>query len=407
MTTQPKTPTPSTPERRSGEQPPVRMLHVITRLIRGGADENTLYTVRGLDPSRYHVDLIVGRGSETECLAGIDPARVQRMDTLVRDPDPVRDLLCLIQMAWRIRRGRYQIVHTHTAKAGFLGRLAAALAGTPVIIHTVHGVTFHDHLPPGQKTFYLLLERIAGRFTHQFVTVGEDVKTKYLEAGIGEARDYETIYSGMPLEDYLAAGQMHDLDRARVRAEFGLEPSHQVVAMAARLEPRKGHTYLFQAVERLREAHPGLRVWVLGDGDHRGALEAEVAARGLVDRVSFLGHRSDLARLLAAADVSVLTSLWEGLPRVLVQSAAAGRPIVTFDVEGAWEIVRDGENGFIVPTRDVDAFTSRLDTVLRDRLRARAMGQLGRTQVSDAWTVETMLDRLDALYTRCTADKAA
>lgn len=396
-----------TPERRQSEQPPVRMLHVITRLIRGGADENTLYTVRGLDPRRYHVDLIVGRGSETECMTGIDPARVRRMDSLVRDPDPIQDLLCLLQMAWIIRRGRYQIVHTHTAKAGFLGRLAAALAGTPVIIHTVHGVTFHDHLPRGQKAFYLLLERIAGRFTHQFVTVGEDVKAKYLEAGIGVARDYETIYSGMPLEDYLAAGQMHDLERARVRTEFGLEPRHQVVAMAARLEPRKGHTYLFQAVERLRDAHPDLRVWVLGDGDHRAALEAEAATRGLSDRVRFLGHRTDLARLLAAADISVLTSLWEGLPRVLVQSAAAGRPIVTFDVEGAWEIVRDGENGFIVPTRDVDAFTGRLDTVLRDRQRARAMGQLGRTQVSDAWTVETMLDRLDALYTRCTADKAA
>ncbi len=398
---------PEPSERRRGEQPPVRMLHIITRLIRGGADENTLYTVRGLDARRYAVDLIVGRGSELECLDGIASERVRQLDSLVRDPDPLQDLACLVQLAWIIRRGHYQIVHTHTAKAGFLGRLAAALAGTPVIIHTVHGVTFHDHLPRGQKTFYLMLERIAGRFTHQFVTVGEDVKAKYLEAGIGEARAYETIYSGMPLEDYLSAGDMHDLDRARIRAEFGLAPQHQVVAMAARLEPRKGHTFLFQAVERLREAHPDLRLWVLGDGDHRGALEAEVTARGLSDRVRFLGHRTDLARLLAAADISVLTSLWEGLPRVLVQSAAAGRPIVTFDVEGAWEIVRDGENGFIVPTRDVDAFTARLDTVLRDRLRARAMGQAGRSQVSDAWTVETMLDRLDALYTRCTADKAA
>ena len=132
-------------ERRRGEQPPIKMLHVITRMIRGGADENTLYTVRGLDPTRYTVDLVVGHGSETECLEGLDPARVTRLDALVRDPHPIQDLVALVQLAWMIRRNRYQIVHTHTAKAGFLGRLAAALAGTPVIIHTVHGVTFHAH----------------------------------------------------------------------------------------------------------------------------------------------------------------------------------------------------------------------------------------------------------------------
>ena len=394
-------------ERRRGEQPPIKMLHVITRMIRGGADENTLYTVRGLDPTRYTVDLVVGHGSETECLEGLDPARVTRLDALVREPNPIKDLVALVQLAWMIRRNRYQIVHTHTAKAGFLGRLAAALAGTPVIIHTVHGVTFHAHMPRWQRAFYLLLERIAGRFTHQFVTVGEDVKARYVEAGIGEAQAYETIYSGMPLEDYLSAGDMNDLDRARLRRELGLEPQHVAVAMAARLEPRKGHTYLFQAVERLQQEHPDLRVFILGDGVHRAELEAEVAARGLVSRVRFLGHRQDLAQVLAAVDVSVLTSLWEGLPRVLVQSAAAGRPIVTFDVEGAWEVVREGENGFIVPSRDVDKLTARLDTVLRDRLRARAMGRVGRQQVTDAWTVETMLDRLDAMYTRNTKDRVA
>ncbi len=392
---------------RRGEQPPIRMLHIITRLVRGGADENTLYTVRGLDPRRYHVDLVIGAGSEEECLAGLDPAHVLRVEELVRAPHPLKDVAALLRLARIIRAGGYHIVHTHTAKAGFLGRLAAALAGTAVIIHTVHGVTFHDHLSPGQRWFYLTLERIAGRFTHQFVAVGEDVKARYVRAGIGEARDYETIYSGMPLEDYLAAGEMSDIERARLRRELGLEPRHQAVAMAARLEPRKGHSFLFEAVSRLRDAHPRLRVLVLGDGAHRQALEAEVQARALGDVVRFLGHRPDLARVLAAVDVSVLTSLWEGLPRVLVQSAAVGRPIVTFDVEGAWEVVRDGESGFIVPTRDVDAFTGRLDQVLRDRRRARAMGRCGRSQISTEWTVQTMLERLDALYRRCAAERAA
>lgn len=398
---------PQNSDRRRGTYPPVRMLHVITRLIRGGADENTLYTVRGLDKRRYRVDLVVGEGSELEAFGPIDDVTVHVVPELVRDPHPLKDLVALGKLTQIIRRGKYQIVHTHTAKAGFLGRLAAALVGSPIIVHTVHGVTFHDQIPAAQRIFYLALERIAARFTHQFVTVGEDVKDIYLRSGIGQAHRYETIYSGMPLDEYLDAGQMSDQDRNRMRASLGLEPSHRVVAMAARLEPRKGHQYLLQAVHRLKDRHPELRLLLLGDGAIRQELEWQAQALGISDIVQFLGHRNDLASVLAASDISVLTSLWEGLPRVLVQSAAVGRPILTFDVEGAWEVVRDGRNGFIVPSKDVDAFTARLETLLADRDRARELGAAGRAQVSDAWTIETMLNRLDRLYQRLTTDRAA
>jgi glycosyltransferase involved in cell wall biosynthesis len=406
MTT-PRTPGPAESDRRTGTLPPARMLHVITRLIRGGADENTLYTVRGLDRSRYQVDIAVGDGSELESFGPLEDVGVHVVPELVREPNPWKDLVALFKLARLMRRGRYQIVHTHTAKAGFLGRIAAAMVGSPIIVHTVHGVTFHEQIPPFQRGFYLLLERVAARFTHQFVAVGEDVKNIYLRSGIGEARVYETIYSGMPLDDFLDAGRMSDAERATVRAELGSSPDRQVVAMAARLEARKGHIYLFQAVQRLRSRHPLLEVWILGDGDLRPHLEWQAAALGISDRVKFLGHRTDLARVLAAADISVLTSLWEGLPRVLVQSAAAGRPILTFDVEGAWEVVREGRNGFIVPSKDVDAFSTRLEQLLVDRIRARELGDAGRDQVSAQWTVETMLDRLDRMYQRLTSGRAA
>ncbi len=177
--------------------------------------------------------------------------------------------------------------------------------------------------------------------------------------------------------------------------------------MAARLEARKGHLFLLQAVRRLLPRYPNLRVLLLGDGPLRAHLQWQVRSMGLEQVVWFLGHRTDLPRVLAATDISVLTSLWEGLPRVLVQSAAAGKPILTFDVEGAWEVVRDGTNGFIVPSRDVDAFTARLDTLLSDRERARRLGETGRDQVGEQWTVETMLERLDRLYQRLTSRTAA
>lgn len=394
-------------DRRRGTFPPVRILHVITRLVRGGADENTLYTVRGLDKRRYVVDLAVGDGSELDHFGEISDVNVHVVKELVRDPHPWKDLVALLKLAVLIRRGRYQIVHTHTAKAGFLGRLAAAVVGAPIIIHTVHGVTFHAHMPPPMRWFYLTLERVAARFTNQFVAVGEDVKNIYVRSGVGEAHEYETIYSGMPLRDYLEAGRMTVEERALLRRELGFGPEHRVVVMAARLEERKGHRYLFESVVRLRTTHPELRVLVVGDGKFRPELEAMCRSLSIADVVTFLGHRLDLARMLAASDVSVLTSLWEGLPRVLVQSAAAGRPILTFDVEGAWEIVRDGRNGFVVPSRDVDKFTARLDTLLTEQVQAEAFGRAGREQVGSRWTVETMLERLDDLYQRWASREAA
>lgn len=394
-------------DRRRGTFPPVRMLHIITRLVRGGADENTLYTVRGLDKRRYLVDLAVGAGSELEHLGEIGEVNVHLVKDLVRDPHPIKDLLALLKLAALIRRGRYQIVHTHTAKAGFLGRLAAAIVGAPIIIHTVHGITFHAHLPAPMRWFYLTLERIAARFTHQFVAVGEDVRNIYVRSGVGDPHAYETIYSGMPLREYLEAGRMSAPERDALRIELGLGPEHRVVVMAARLEERKGHRFLFEAVQRLKPSHPELRVLIVGEGNFRKELEEMCRSIGLDDIVAFLGHRHDLARVLAASDISVLTSLWEGLPRVLVQSAAAGRPILTFDVEGAWEVVRDGRSGFVVPSRDVDTFTLRLDILLTEQARARAFGEAGREQVNNQWAVETMLERLDDLYQRWASREAA
>ena len=394
-------------DRRTGQDPPIRMLHVITRLVRGGADENTLHTVERLDPRRYVVDLAVGGGSDAALLEGFDPARIHELPALTRNPHPIRDLVALVELARLIRRGGYRIVHTHTAKAGFLGRLAAALAGTPIIVHTVHGTTFPDHLSAPLRAFYVLLERIAGRFTHQFITVGEDMRATYVNAGIGDAASYETIYSGMPLQEFLDAGTMDDAERAALRAALGYGPDHRLVVVAARLEPRKGHTYLFEAVARIHARHPLLRVLVLGEGPLRRELEARTRELGIDGVVRFFGHRMDFARVLAASDISVLTSLWEGLPRVLVQSAAAGRPIVTFDVEGAWEVVRDGVNGLIVPSKDVATLAARLEQLLADRDWARALGAAGPARVSTQWTVEAMVDRLDRKYQELNDSRAA
>ena len=308
MTNASRTPHTLRLERRKGSQPPVRMLHIITRMIRGGADENTLATVKGLDKRRYHVDLVVGEGSELDLLDGLEGVSVHVMPALVRDPNPLKDLKALFQLARLIRHHRYQVVHTHTAKGGFLGRIASAMAGTPIIIHTVHGVTFHEHLSAPRRAFYVMLERIAARFTHQFVAVGEDVMNIYVNSGIGEAAAYETIYSGMPLDEYFEAGRMPAPERQALRAELGLLPEHQAVTMVARLEARKGHRYLFESVRRARVRYPELRVLLVGDGVLRAPLEQQAREMEVADVVTFLGHRTDVPRVLAASDIPATAS---------------------------------------------------------------------------------------------------
>lgn len=377
---------------------PARILHVITRLIRGGADENTALTVAGMDPARWDSWILAGRGSEPAGFAPVIRERTRLFPELVRDPDPVQDVVALAKLIRLLGRERWDLVHTHTAKAGFLGRVAARAAGVPHVVHTLHGVTFHEHVPAPVRRFYVLLERLAARRCDALVTVGEDVKRKYLAEGIGRPDQYVTIASGMDTAPFHAALADPAANREAVRAELGVAPADVAVGMVSRLEPRKGWSFLLDAAARLAPEFPAMRLLVVGEGAQREELEAGVSARGLHGRVVFTGYREDVARVIAAFDVAVLTSLWEGLPRVLVQYALLEKPIVTFDVEGAREVVEEGAGGWVVPSRDVDALVHRLRPLLADPgLRARC-GRRGRERVGSRWDADRMIDRLEELY---------
>jgi len=377
---------------------PISVLHILTRLIRGGADENTLLTVNGLDPHRFRVTLAVGAGSEATMLAAVSPSvRVIELTDLVREVSPRRDLAALRGLRRLIRDERYDIVHTHTAKAGMLGRFAARGAG-PVIVHTLHGSTFHGALGRAEYLLYWGLEKAAAGFTDRIITVGEDLRDRYLEAGIGRADRYQLIRSGMELSDFSAAAAMGPERRAEVRRSLGVPADAPLVGKVARLEARKGYRYFLEMAEAVLQRVPAAHFVGLGAGDEHGPLRAEVERRGLTGRVHFPGFRRDIADVLAVLDVAVLTSLWEGLPRVLVQAAASGGPAVSFAVEGAHEVVKDRVNGWVVPMRDVPAMTDRVVELLSDPARARAMGAAGRGLVCETWAADTMVRQIAEVY---------
>lgn len=375
----------------------IRVLHVITRLIRGGADENTVFTVEGVDPERYDSRILAGLGSEVDGFPEEIRRRTEVLPDLVRDPHPWHDLVALVRMTRIIRRGRYHIVHTHTAKAGFLGRIAARLAGAPHVVHTLHGVTFHEHIHPAVRAGYVVLERIAARLSDVMITVGEDVKRKYLAEAVGRSEQYVTIPSGMDTRPFREA---LDPERGRIpaRAELGLREDDVVIGMVSRLEPRKGWPYFLEAVARLAPDFPRLRALIVGEGSQHRELEATAARLGIADRVVFAGYRSDVARAMSAFDIAVLTSLWEGLPRVLVQYSLLEKPIVTFAVEGAGEVVDDGRTGFVVPLRDLDALVDRLRPLVASAPLRAELGRRSRERVEGRWDVELMVDRIRRVY---------
>jgi glycosyltransferase involved in cell wall biosynthesis len=367
-------------------------------MIKGGADENTYSTIIGLNGGRYDIDLMVGDCSELENFPMLENKKVFVVKNLVRDVSPLKDLKALGEIYSFLKKNRYDIVHTHTAKGGFIGRISARLAKVPIIIHTLHGTTFGDFLPFYRRKLYIALEKMAISKTDKIISVSRDLINKYIGQKIGYPEKYTVIYSGIDTDRFYEAGKIPETEKIRLKKELGLDPYDITIVNISRLEPRKGHKYFLESASRIIERFPQVKFLIVGDGDYKEVLKKRADEFKLSSNLIFTGSRQDIEKVIAISDVSVLTSLWEGLPRVLIQSAAVGKPIVTFEVEGVREIVQNGINGFIVPSRDIETLTERIIFLLEDLEQARNMGIQGREIVGDAWNVENMVNRIDEVY---------
>jgi glycosyltransferase involved in cell wall biosynthesis len=385
-----------------GEGAKIKVAHVITRLSLGGAQENTLLTVLGLVRRGYEVDLVVGSNAEGEGPLPLPPGapepRVIHVPQLGRRVAPARDAAALRTLTRVLREGGYHVVHTHMTKAGVLGRLAARRAGTPVIVHTLHGPAFHANQPWYVRRAVIALKRVLARRTDHLIAVSRRLADDAVAAGIVPPARISTIYSGMELEWFTGAGA----DRDEVRAALGIPADSPVAGTVARLVPLKGHDLLLDAVPRVVRAVPDARFLLVGGGPLRQALEARVRAMGMEGHVVFAGEvpRERIPAMVAAVDVLVHTSLREGLARVLPQALAAGRPCVALDLDGAPEVVVPGESGWLVPRGDAGALADAIASALADPEARRRMGEAGRRLVVPRWEAEAMVDGIAALYER-------
>ena len=375
--------------------------HVITRMIIGGAQENTLYTCAGHLAKGHQVTLVTGPspGPEGELLQQGCPEGLEVivLPELRRELSPPADWRAYRALLRLFRERHFSVVHTHASKAGILGRIAARRAGVPFVVHTVHGQAFHAYQSALVNRLYIAAERWAARHCDRIYAVAQAMIEQCVEAGVAPREKYQVVYSGMDLDCYLNAQR-----DVTLRAELGIPTEALVVGKIARLFELKGHEDLLAAAPKVLAAVPNTYFLLVGDGILREALVAQAEALGIRDRVIFAGlvPPRDICRYTAQMDVLVHLSLREGLPRAVVQGLATGIPAVAYPLDGTPEVVLDGETGRLCPVRQIDAIAAALTELLLDPDKRRALGQRGRAEVRKRFAWQQMADILEDEYKR-------
>ncbi len=379
-------------------QSQIRVLHPITRLIVGGAQENTMFTAALLDKSRFRVEIVSGpqTGSEGSLIEEVRERGVPLtiLPELVREINPGKDLSAIWKLSRLMRSGRYAIVHTHSSRAGVLGRIAARLAGVPVIVHTVHGWSFHERMSPWRRRAYVAMEKLAAAFSDVMIVVAEGDIEKGLREGIGRREQYCLIRSAIPLDDFDPVC----VDRAAARRDLGLPQDVSVVGNVGRFSPQKNPLDWVRTAGILGRALPDTYFLLVGDGPLRPQVEAQLEIEGIAERTVLTGLRRDVPDMLAAMDVFLLTSLWEGLPRVIPQAMTMGLPVVANRADGTVEAIDHGKTGFLCDPGDLTDMAAYCVQLLRDRKLREKMGARGRERALQEFDIRHMVHQIESLY---------
>jgi glycosyltransferase involved in cell wall biosynthesis len=378
----------------------MKIVHIITRLIVGGAQENTLLSCEGQHQLGHHVTLITGppAGPEGSLLdrAQSFGYHVIVLDSMRRAILPGQDYFTYRSLIKQLRALHPDVVHTHSSKAGIIGRWAAARAGVPAVIHTIHGLAFTASTSPVVNGFYKYMERITAPKTTRIVCVADAMARQSLAANIGRPEQYVTVYSGMATQPFLNP----PVPRQQVRQQLGLNDEHVAIGTIARLFDLKGHDDLLDLAPALCAKWPNLRFLWIGDGSLRGQLERRMTEMGLRDRFILAGlvPPTRIPELTAAMDILVHPSRREGLARALPQGSLAGKPVVTYDIDGNREALIEGETGFALPPFDKAKLGETIERLLADEPLRHRMGEAGRQFALSRFDTRVMVDGLEAVY---------
>ncbi len=388
----------------------MKVAHVITRMIVGGAQENTLFNCLDLmNDFGDEVLLITGpaEGPEGKLLeeGRAGGLKVVTVDSLRRAIHPIRDWNAYRQLRNLLEEWKPDVVHTHSAKGGMLGRAAAwGLPGT-IVVHTVHGAPFHPYQSWLARRFFIACERWAARRCHHLVSVADAMTDLMVGARVAPRSKFTTIYSGMEVEPLLHA----DDHRKEMRQQLGFADHHVVFGKIARLFHLKGHEYLIEAARLMADDLPDVRFLLVGDGILRKPFEDRIDKLGLSDRFVFTGlvPPESIPRYLGAMDALVHTSLREGLARALPQALIAGKPVISYDIDGAREVIIDGETGYLLRPKAIESLSEAIRRIALSPELRRRMGATGQLRFTDPFRHQTMTKRIRELYESLIASVAA
>ena len=384
----------------------IRVIHIITKLELGGAQENTIFTVSHLNRDLFHPALWSGPGGiltqEVSEKLGED---FQLIPALVREISPGRDILALFQIYRMLLKEKKQnpdspiIVHTHSSKAGILGRWASFWAGIPLVIHSFHGFGFNDFQPFYLRWFFINLERLTARFTDSFIFVSRANMAKALKLKIGINKSWHLIRSGVEIEKF----RPQSIDLEKKKKDLGVGEG-KLVTMVSCLKPQKNPLDFARSARLVLEKVPDAWFIVCGDGELRAELEKLVQELGIKERFKLLGWRRDIPEILWASDLLVLTSLWEGLPRVYPQAMASELAIVGTRVDGAPEAVINGETGYLVPPKDYQGLAEKIIALLKNEEKRKQFGKKGASLVKE-FDIWKMVKDQEELYLKLLREK--
>jgi glycosyltransferase involved in cell wall biosynthesis/folate-dependent phosphoribosylglycinamide formyltransferase PurN len=380
------------------EERPLRVLHIITRLIKGGAQENTLLTVLGLRDKGYDVVLVsgpsIGPEGEIESYARSMGVNIIVIPQLIRALHPGKDFLSLLKLFTLIRKNKFDIVHTHTSKAGIIGRWAAKLAGVKVIVHTPHGHIFHSYFGAVKTRIFFLLERISAFACDRIITLTDNCKAEHIELGVAAPDKFVTIHSGIRVDRFLD----RNFAKEDIRSDLNIPSKSRVVGTVARLEPVKGVDYFLESMREVLDRMPDVHFLIVGDGSQRKALQDRARELGIENNITFTGIRDDVPSLMSIMDLFVLPSLNEGMGRVLVEAGLMAKPAVATKVSGIPELVKHQETGILVEPRNSKELASGIIELLSKPQQAHYLGQNAKSRMAENFSAQSMVDKIEALY---------
>lgn len=383
----------------------IRVLNIITRLERGGAPQALLETLQRMS-DKFEVDLATGATEDADLdLTQIVMDSGQKLilvPSMRRSPHPLRDLKALFHLIKIIKSGQYHIIHTHTSKAGFLGRIAAKLCGVSAVVHSPHGTVLEGYFSPLVTKTYAYMERFTAPMAQCIIGLTTREIDQYLDAKIGKREQYTYIYNGIDIERFSKTTK----DRNTIRNELNIPVDAVVCVTVGRLVPVKGQADLIEAFQKVTQKHPNAHLIIVGEGELHASLLEQTKACDLTNCIHFLGWRSDVADLLGASDIFVLPSLNEGLGLVLIEAMAQKLPAIATDVGGVPEVVVDGQTGILVTAQSPNHLSDKINLLISDPELRHKMGQAGYQRALAQFSIQSTVSKTENIYDQLLGVKA-